>query len=280
MAFIYKIFLELDFLKIEVLVSTMNQADISLVEKMNIQTDSIVVNQTSSHDYFEDIIKGNKIRMYSFNERGVGLSRNNALMRSDADICLMADDDMIYVDGYEEMVINAFNNNPKADIIMFNVPIHKKNGQTIVKIKKDSRVRFTNALKYGTVNLAFKREAIIKKNIYFSLLFGGGARYGSGEDSLFIKDALKHWLKIYASKEIIAVTEENESTWFTGYNEKYFFDRGALFQAIGEKGLSFLLMVQFIIRKKKLYSNQLSPLCAFKEMSKGRKHYLEKTRLK
>src|SRR5699024_7943537 len=160
---------------------------------------------------------------------GVGLSRNNALMRATADICLMADDDMIYKDNYTDIVINAFKENPKADIIMFNVPIHKENGDTIVKVKKNERVRFYNSLRYGTVNIAFKKDSIIKKDVFFSLLFGGGARYGSGEDSLFIINSLKKGLKIYSCTEVIAEINDNGSTWFEGYNKKYFFDRGALF---------------------------------------------------
>lgn len=55
----------------------------------------------------------------------------------------------------------------EADIIMFNVPIHKKSGETLKKVKKNARVRFFNAQKCGTVNIAFKRKAILKHNIFF-----------------------------------------------------------------------------------------------------------------
>lgn len=263
-------------MSIQVLVSTMQQLDHSLLEKMNIQSDAIIINQCDRNDVEELKYNNNNVKFMSFKERGVGLSRNNALMRASADICLMADDDMVYVDGYPDIVTEAFHNNPKADIIMFNVPIHKKNGQILEKVKKNKRIRFFNALRYGTVNIAFKREAVVKKNIFFSLLFGGGARYGSGEDSLFIIDALKNDLKIYSSVEVIAEIEESESTWFTGYNEKYFFDRGALFQAIGGKSLSMFLMLQFLIRKRKIYSNQIESLSALQQMIKGQKDFLAK----
>lgn len=259
-------------MKLEVLVSTMNQDDMSLVEKMNIQTDAIIINQTNKKDYRENIINGKKNRMYSFDERGVGLSRNNALMRSNADICLMADDDMVYVEGYEQIVINAFKQNPNADMMIFNVPIHKKNGETKIKVKKNGRVRFFNALKFGTVNFAFKREIILKKNIYFSLLFGGGARFGSGEDSIFITDVLKNKLKVYASTTVIAEINEEGSTWFNGFNEKYLYDRGALFKVIGGNR-STLLNLQFVIRHRKKYSSEFSMREAFKIMMNGSRDY-------
>lgn len=263
-------------MSLQVLVSTMHQKDHRIIREMNIQSDAIIINQTDTNKVEEFNYNGYSIKFLSFNERGVGLSRNNALMRVNTDICLMADDDMVYVDGYRDIVIKAFHKNPKADMIMFNVPIHKRDGKTILKVRKNGRVRFFNSLRYGTVNIAFRKEAILKNNIYFSLLFGGGARYGSGEDSLFIRDAIKKGLRIYSSKEVIANIRENESTWFTGYNEKYFFDRGALFQALGGNFFSFLLMIQFLLRKRTLYSQQIAIISALKQMIKGRQDFHER----
>src|SRR5699024_3182293 len=260
-------------MKLQVLVSTMNQNDLNILDKMNLKSDAIIVNQCDNNVIEKTTYKGYTIDFISLKETGVGLSRNNALMRSSGDICLMADDDMVYKDNYKEIVLEAFKKNPKADIILFNVPIHKKNGQIIKKVKKNQRIRFYNAMKFGTVNIAFKKEKIFKKNIFFSLLFGGGARYGSGEDSIFIIQALKSGLKIYSNTEEIANIEENTSTWFEGYNEKYFFDRGALFEAIGGFPFSYLLIVQFLVRKRRLYKNNLSFRNALKKMNLGVKSY-------
>lgn len=69
-------------MKLQVLVSTMHQTDHSLLEKMNIQSDAIVINQCG-HDCIERFtFPGHDILWMSMNERGVGLSRNNALMRA------------------------------------------------------------------------------------------------------------------------------------------------------------------------------------------------------
>jgi glycosyltransferase involved in cell wall biosynthesis len=93
---------------IQVLVAAMHQKDHSLLEKMHIKTDAIVANQCE-HNSIEDFEwNGNKIRYLNFAERGVGLNRNNALMRATGDICLFADDDMVYVDDYVEKVKSAF----------------------------------------------------------------------------------------------------------------------------------------------------------------------------
>ena len=68
-------------MKLQVLVSCMHQQDYSLLEKMNIQTDAIIINQCDINK-FEDIkYRNNLVKFISLNERGVGKSRNNALLK-------------------------------------------------------------------------------------------------------------------------------------------------------------------------------------------------------
>lgn len=55
------------------------------------------------------------------NERGVGLSRNNALMRASGDILLFADDDVVYTNDYVEKIVKCFEGNQKKDLIVFNL---------------------------------------------------------------------------------------------------------------------------------------------------------------
>ena len=182
-------------MKLQVLVSCMHQQDYSLLEKMNIQTDAIIINQCDINK-FEDIkYRNNLVKFISLNERGVGKSRNNALLRADSDICLFADEDVSYVDGYEDIIIKAFKKNPDADIILFNLESTNKQ-IPIYQITKEKRVRKYNFLKYGTVRIAAKVSSLRKANVHFSLLFGGGTKYGSGEDSLFLKDCISRGLKI------------------------------------------------------------------------------------
>ena len=92
-------------------------------------------------------------------------------------------------------------------------------------------------------------DSLQKANIYFSLLFGGGARYSSGEDSLFIWTALKRKLKIYAVPIQIGTVSHAETTWFKGYTNKFFEDKGALFYSLSRNFYIFLI-IQFLIRKR------------------------------
>ena len=112
-------------MKVQVLVAALNQSNHSLLERMNIQSDVIVGNQCDENSIEKFIYNGFSAIYLNFSERGVGLNRNNALMRADADYCLFADDDMVYIDNYPQIVINAFNKNPKADILIFNIKENK-----------------------------------------------------------------------------------------------------------------------------------------------------------
>lgn len=256
-------------MNIEVLASTMKQktTDLSLANKMNIQTKAVIINQTNEFGY----TKNRDIEMHSYAEKGVGKSRNSALLRASGDICLMADDDMVYVDGYEKIVQDAYRKYKDADFIVFNVRVHYPN-RTVERVAKPGRVRFFNSLKYGTVTFSFYRNTIIRENIFFSLLFGGGAKFSSGEDTLFLWTCLKKGLKVYAEETVIADVYNYESSWFEGYNEKFYKDKGALFKAL-EPRWHLLLNLQLAIRKRKEYGSEKNIFEILKIMNIGAKEY-------
>ena len=101
----------------------MNQTDYKLLETMNLKTDVIAINQCGTNKVEEILYNERKVKIYSLKEKGIGLSRNTALDRADGEICLFADDDIVYEDNYYQIIQKAFYENPKADILVFNVPI-------------------------------------------------------------------------------------------------------------------------------------------------------------
>lgn len=254
-------------MRLQVLVSTMNQTDFSLPERMNLQSDAIVINQCDRHDHEVIRFRNHRIQYYSFSERGIGLSRNTGLMRADADICLFGDDDVTYVDGYNDMIIQAFEDNPSADILFFNVastnparPLHMS--------RKSERVRWYSCLRYGAVRIAARTHRLRETNMHFSMLFGGGAKYSAGEDSLFIFEALRKGLKAYACPLTIGVAKQEDSTWFKGYDDAYFFDRGVLYACLSNK-LAALFCMQYALCHRKAYSGQMRMGTAFRLMMEG-----------
>lgn len=236
-------------MKLEILVASMYSSP-SLYDKMNIQTDAVIINQCDKSDNQVTIKNGKTLKFLSYNERGIGNSRNHALDNATGDILLFADDDVVYKDGYEQIVLNAFKSNPKADAVIFNI-------NTIGGIRSETQIfsngqmNFKTALSFGAVRLAVKREKI--GDVRFSLFFGGGAKYGSGEDTVFIQDLFKRGLRVYGCTDIICDVYQEESSWFDGYNDKYFFDKGALYGALWNKKAKLLSIITAARWCKKLH---------------------------
>ena len=109
-------------------------------------------------------------------------------MRVISDLCLFADDDMEYVDGYEEILRKVFEQIPKADVIIFNLLEFNLRLYIILKIQ---RVTYFNYLRYGMVHIAFKLKPVRENGIFFNMCLGGGTEHSHGEGNLFVTEYLK-----------------------------------------------------------------------------------------
>lgn len=235
--------------KLEVLCTTMHQTDFSKIKEMNIQSDVVFANQADRYSYEELGFNGHTARMVSTAQRGVGKNRNIALLYATAEICIFADDDVRYVDGYRDKVIAAFKEVPDADVIIFNLTsqLQRKPRQN----KKIKKCKIWNVLGYGTCRIAFKLSSVHKANIWFTQLFGGGCKYPSGEDSMLLLEALRKGLKMYTHPLVIGEVKQEDSTWFKGYNEEYFFCRGAWTQAALPR-IKYVIFLCYIVRLRNL----------------------------
>lgn len=256
---------------LEVLAAAVQANDITLSEHMNLSTDAVICNQCQEVSYREFERKGHLIRSLALYERGVGRNRNNALLRADAEIVLFADEDIVYDDDYEEQVLKAFEENPKADLLMFNVTAVES--RRTYENRRRKRVRWYNYGRYPTYAIGARLQSLRRANVWFSLLFGGGAMYSNGEDSLFLHDCLKKGLKIWAVPVRIgreAAREDGSSTWFNGYNEKFFYDRGALYRFLygfWEKPMA----LRFLAAHRKEMCQEIPAGTAYRLMVSGMK---------
>lgn len=215
-------------MKVQLLVAAMGKQPEELAEEMHLNSDAIIVSQGDNWEYRELSYKGYQIRYFAGVERGVGLSRNHALLRADHEISVFSDEDIVYVDGYAEKVARAFAEHPEADMLLFHVQASA--GRETYDISSYGRVRWYKCGRYPTYSFAVRTEKVHRLNITFSLLFGGGARYSNGEDSLFLMECIRKGMKVYKVPVTLGEERERESTWFQGYNRKFFFDRGVLYR--------------------------------------------------
>ena len=251
---------------LELLVAAMNKEPLSLAEEMGICSDAIIVSQGEKYAYEELDFRGHVLRYFSMRERGVGLSRNHSLLRAKADISVFADQDIVYDADYEEKILSAFAEHPEADVLLFNVQAAP--GRETYHNESFGRVHWYNYGRYPTYSFAVRTEKIHDANITFSLLFGGGAKHSNGEDSLFLHDCLKAGLKIYRCPVLIGREQPGESTWFVGYNEKFFYDRGVLYRHL--YGVwARLWALRFVLAKRNVMCAEIPWREAYGIMVKG-----------
>lgn len=230
-------------MNIQLLVSAVDQDTAALVRQMHIRTDAVIVNQCGRYGYEEIMDSGHRIQTFSMPERGVGLSRNTALLHASGEICVFSDEDIVLVKDYEAQIRRAYEELPDADMILVNVRVAPS--RRTYWNEDIHRISYRNYGRYPAYSITAKKEALVRANVSYSLLFGGGARYSNGEDSLFLKDCLKAGLKIYSHTACIGEETERESTWFSGYHEKFFKDRGVLYHYL-YGGLALPLAFRFL----------------------------------
>lgn len=237
-------------MRVQVLASVMDQSLENIVERMRLDSDAVIINQCDRLGSREMEYHGHRMRFFSFPDRGVGRSRNEAILRADGDICLFSDEDIVYEPGYAEAVAREFENNRRADMILFNVSIAEERQTYHISSRK--RVRWYNCGRYGAVSFAVKRESLLASGVTFSLLFGGGAKYSNGEDSLFLKEFMGKGYKVYTAPVTIGREEACGSTWFSGYNHKFFYDRGVLYRFLYGRLDRVMALRYLLAHRKKL----------------------------
>ena len=206
--------------------SVMHQDGFDIAYKSKIESDLLIINQCDKDGYEEITVNGFLWRMIYTTERGLSKSRNMALKNARGEICLLADDDEVFSGGYATAVVNAFNEVKNADVLVFNLNrtnVRKK--RVYYKIKKVKKAPWYRG--YNSPMIAFKLNNIYDK-ISFNERFGSGTEWGGGEDILFLESVRKNYMKIYEYPFVIATIDYSKgSNWFSGFNEKYFYNLGA-----------------------------------------------------
>lgn len=265
-------------MNISVLVATMHQEkNHDLAREMNLTTNAIIINQNDKYESEEimTIDDNQTIKTISTKERGLSKSRNLAIENLDNigedDIFIVADDDVIYDSDYATIINNAYKTYSDVDGIAFYVESTNIKRPTTF-VKKTRKLNYLTSMKIRSVQLTFKAKSILEKEIKFNELFGSGAQYSMGEENLFLFECLQKKLKIIYLPIEIGRVNYADSTWFKGYNEKFFRDLGAVYYEMFNI-LCIPFLIQYAIRKRKIYRDDIKMIDAIIFMLKGRSDY-------
>lgn len=246
---------------LEILISTMNKDSLKFLEGMFPEDNwhdynILIINQTTSENQLTSHYSN--IRVINSLESGLPLSRNLAFKNAIGDICLIADDDVNYKVGFKETILNAFKDYHDADIITFKMVDEKGNAfkpYENIKLHNKKTIRKVNSVVIG-----LRLESIIEKAVFFNPYFGLGATFQTGDEYVFLRDALDKNLKIMFEPKVILAHNYNSSGRQEG-SDRIIFARAALLYKYSGI-LAYLRILKYIIRIYKrgyLKVNQLLP---------------------
>lgn len=253
-------------MSLTLLISSLKNNPEELIDKMHIESDAILVNQCDEESAFSIERESGVVRVFNTTDRGVGVSRNRCIDEAFGDVVLFADDDIVYEKNYADKVLIVFEEHPEAEMILFNIKVCDERRTYINEGFK--KLTGFGVGRYPAYSIAVKTDVLKDKNLKFSPLFGGGAKYSNGEDSLFLRECIKKKVKMYSSDVYIAEEIPRTSTWFEGYTEKFFFDRGVLFAYLYGK-TAWIWRIRFILIKKEMFTGKIKRKEANRLMKDG-----------
>lgn len=247
--------------KFQILLSCMHEENYDIVKKSNIHCNCLVINQCDKSNKVEN----NNVTWINSTDRGLSKSRNLAIANSNADICLISDNDEVFVNDVDKIIIKTYEAVQDADIIIFEI------SNRISKLKKSIyKPRRLELLRVSSWQITFKRKSILNNNLKFDEKLGAGTGNGAGEENKFLLDAYDKGLKIYYCPVFIAeMIDNNESTWFSEYDEEYFYKRGISTRYILGFWISVLYAIYFLIFKYNEYNKNISFFSALRKIFCG-----------
>ena len=178
---------------LEILVATMNRNSLDFLDTMFANDDLnehhiLVINQTTEDSQLES--NSPRIRVINSVETGLSRSRNLAIQHAQGTICLLTDDDVVFIKDFGQTILSAYKSIPTADLLCFQTLTHQ--GQPFSRYPK-KRVNLNSFYsKVLSIEITFKRYSMIDNDLSFDALFGLGSVFEDGENRLFLKSVLDH----------------------------------------------------------------------------------------
>jgi len=232
--------------RLEILIATLNRSSLDFLDVMFQNNDLskhsiLIVNQTNE----ENILKSNQshIRVINSFEKGLSKSRNLAIDNAIGDICLLADDDAIYLKGFEKIILESYENQPQADVITFKTLTTEN--KPFYKYPKQSKSLGAFSEYVLSIEISFKKAAIKNGKIRYDEQFGLGATFQDSENYIFLKQLQDHTdLNLYFVSEFIVIHKP-----FTSSDEinsdRFVFARSALNYKL-YKQIAYFWLVKYL----------------------------------
>ncbi len=208
------------------------------------------------------------------NSSGVAKNRNIGLQYINKDIIVLSDDDVKYLDGFEEKVLEVHNQYCDYDIIVFKI-ITPENKPFTYYPDKVVPYKIKDIGRVSLIEVTIKSDSIKQLQLKFDEDFGLGAQFASCEETIFLYDCISRGGKVLFYPEYIVEHPAVSSGYIM--NDEYSYIRGALLQRLFGNW-SYILLVVFAIRKYNFYKKKMHFLKFLEIGYKGIRDYKKKIR--
>ena len=237
---------------VEIMLSTMNRNNMDFMLSMfpfahfsdfNI----LIVNQTTKDKLLES--KYPNVRVINAFELGLSRSRNMAIANAKHKIGLIADDDTVFVEGFDQKIAEGFNRFKNAAVIKFITTTFE--GIFFRKYSKIPLGKLTamQRLNSSSIEMALNIDVVRKSGVLFNTNFGLGSTFPLGEEPIFINDLYQKGYQICHEPEIIVTHKAIKESDIITVEENYRI-RGAYLYEIFGKTFPIWLGIQLIYHIK------------------------------
>jgi glycosyltransferase involved in cell wall biosynthesis len=178
---------------LEILISTMNRDSFDFLIPMFpfshfSKFKILIINQTSNDKLL--VSEYQSVKVVNSFDVGISKSRNLAILNSESKILLFADDDIVFIEKFDEIIIKAYDDNPLASAICFQTLTPE--GALYSKYPKHIKLLNTKEItKVLSIELTCNSDKIKKGKIKFNELFGLGSQFQDSE-TFFYLSKIKH----------------------------------------------------------------------------------------
>ena len=199
---------------LEILISTMNRYSLDFLIPMFPFCDFskfqiLILNQTSKDNLL--VSDYPSIRVVNSFDNGISKSRNLAISNSERKILLFTDDDVVFKEKFDVVIIQAYNNNPSVTAICFQTLTTE--GVLYSKYPKNNKILNDKEIrKVLSIEVSCNSDKIKRDKIKFDELFGLGAQFQDSETFFFLRNMKSKRHKVLFCPENIVIHKSTSSS--------------------------------------------------------------------
>jgi glycosyltransferase involved in cell wall biosynthesis len=142
-----------------------------------------------------ELLLRDDVRVLVLEGKGLSRNRNNALKHAQGDVCLIADDDLVYFPESIEKVVETFNADTTLDFATFRYVANNNQKSYPAEGFEFALGKYPKGYYVTSFEIAFRRMSVQGK-LWFDEHFGLGApELQAGEEEVFVHDALAMGLR-------------------------------------------------------------------------------------